>query len=296
MEGPSSENYINYDLFSLGNIWDDDIYKGNSFFFVKKEEYDNLDYSLTENNENSTLTENNFEPKDDLFPYKKINNNKYLVPLFGLKKRKKPGKKKEENELLDKKPYIHTKIKFDNILNKVQISYINFLVLFVNLILKKYGREDLKFLTIDSKIKKNNKICNRKIMKEKSIGDILQNEISGKYTTYDRKINFYIYEKIKEESLTDILNVLNQKFLFFFEEVYFKNLRKFNLNQFGLMDLEVEIPQKIELFENLLMKNKKEPYSNFDRYKLKMEECIKWHFLGGLEENEEKNKNSGLNC
>ena len=34
------------------------------------------------------------------------------------------------------------------------------------------------------------------------------------------------------------------------------------------------------------MKNKRD--TNFEKYKNKMEQCIKWHFLGGLEADEEK--------
>ena len=92
------------------------------------------------------------------------------------------------------------------------------------------------------------------------------------------------YEDLVKNGLIDVINVLKQKFLFFFESVYFKSLRKFNLKDFGLIDLQIELPKKIPLYEDLLMKNKKD--GNFEEYKIKMEKCIKWHFLGGLEADE----------
>ena len=236
-------------------------------------------------NDNSTSSENSLPPlKDNI----KLNNDipqneeqyNSQKPLFGLRKRKRPGKIKIFDE--EERPYVHTKNKCDNILTKLQVSYVNFLVYLVNIILEAYGRKDLKFYLIDSAIKKNNKIENRQKLKEGTIADILKNNISKKYSTLSQESNFCTYDELEKEGLKDILNVLNQKFLFFFEDIYFKNLRKFNLNQFGLMNLDIEIPAKIELYENLLMKNKADP--TFENYKVKMEKCAKRHFLGGLEE------------
>ena len=237
-------------------------------------------------NDNSTSSENNLMPfKDKKITIPEIEEqSNSQKPLFGLRKRKRPGMTKKYDG--EERPYVHTKNKFDNILTKLQVSYINFLVYLVNIILEAYGRKDLKFYLIDSKIKKNNKIENRQKLKKESIGDILKNNISKKYSTLSQGANFCTYDKLEKEGLIDILNVLNQKFLFFFENVYLNNLRKFNLNQFGLMNLDVEIPEKIELYENLLMKNKTDP--KFEFYKIKMEKCVKRHFLGGLEEEHSK--------
>ena len=90
---------------------------------------------------------------------------------------------------------------------------------------------------------------------------------------------------MERSGLYDILNILNQKFLFFFDKVYFVNKRQFNLKDFGLNDLEVELPESIKLYENLSNKNIGD--ADFEEYKIKMEECVKWHFLGGLEEAED---------
>ena len=246
-------------------------------------------FNIKDNNndyDNSTYTGSffqNFEP----FFEETIPRPENLKINFILRKRKKPGAKKkiEDNEInKNKKPYTHTKKKFDNILTKIQVSYINFLVDFINRILELYGRKDLKFRYLDSKIKKNNKIDIRKQQKEQSIGDIIKNKISSKYSTLVKDTNFKIYKQLEISGLYDILKILDQKFLFFFDKIYYINKRKFNLKDFGLNDLEVELPENIKLYENLSSKNKGD--ADYEEYKKKMEECAKWHFLGGLEEDE----------
>ena len=244
---------VNLEPFLQNNILDKDNYISHFRYYYyndEEEEYfTNKKNFILEDNNISTITEsyNNNEFINSFESIKHLYEIKRPLIYFGLKKRQKPGQKVKEKNL-GKKPYYHTKNKFDNILIKIQVAYVNFLVNFTNVIIEKYGRIDLKFRLLDSKIKKNNKI----------------------------------------NGFRDVLEILNQKFLFFFESIFYKNLRTFNLKDFGLIDLKIELPKKIQLYENLLMKNKRD--TNFEKYKNKMEECIKWHFLGGLEADEEKKR------
>ena len=246
--------------------------------------------SINENNDCSTASEiihndskkecldlNNWDVDPVKFP---IESSKIL---FELKKRKRPGKKITEESNNNKKAYVHTRNKFDNISTKIQVSYINFLIDFINHILYSLNMSDLKFYNVNAKFKKeNNTIEKRQALKEKSIGNIITTNISSKYTKLDKNANLITYEKIKNNGLYDIMEILNQKFLFFFDKVYYKNLRIFNLKEFGLMDLEIKLPNNIALYENVLKKNNTN--LNFEKYKNKMEQCVKRHFLGGLEE------------
>ena len=279
---------VNLEPFLQNNI----LYNENcvNYYYNDEEEYNtNKMNFILEDNNISTITES-FNNNDFINSFESIKPSSDIKrPLFyfGLKKRQKPGQKiKQKN--IGKKPYYHTKNKFDNILIKIQVAYVNFLVNFTNVIIEKYGRIDLKFRLLDSKIKKNNKIEFRKSLKEGTIADILKNKISPKYTTLSQNNNFEVYEELEKNGFRDVLEILNQKFLFFFESIFYKNLRTFNLKDFGLIDLKIELPKKIQLYENLLMKNKRD--TNFEKYKNKMEECIKWHFLGGLEADEEKKR------
>ena len=216
--------------------------------------------------------------------------------IFIIKKRGRRGRTSKANEVNNdssngKNYYIHTKNKVDNILTKIQVSYINFLINLINLILESINRKDLKFLYLNAKFKQNNSKTKRKELLEKTIGEIISTEISAKYSTLEKDRNLKVYEIIKNDnSLGEIMNIFNKNFLFFFENIYYHSIRNFNLKDYGLMDLKIELPKQFELFENLLMKNKKD--CKFEIYKSKMEQCAKKHFLeglkGGLQEEEDK--------
>lgn len=268
-----SENCKN---FFNQNYYDEEYFRYLIYYMNRNYFYYTLDETYLP--ETDIITEDTF-----LFP--SIGNKPEIYKdIFGLRKKKKPGK--EKTILSDKKPYFHTKNKFDNMLTKIQVGYVNFLHDFMNMIIiEKHGRKDLAFKLIDSSIKKNNKIEFRKKLKEGKIIDVLRNKISRKYTTLNENHNSEVYKELEKNDFEDVLTILEQNFLFFFESVYYNNLRKFNLKDFGLMDLEIELPKKIKLYEDLLLKNRRD--KNFEEYKNKMDKCIKWHFLGGLEAEEE---------
>ena len=271
---------LNYNMI-INNNYDNQMSEDNNNYYYMFS-IDNYDNSTSGDSNNMNFDNKNIFNESEILT-------KQDSKIFGLKKRKKPGsQKKENNDLINyKKQYTHTKLKFDNILAKVQRSYINFLIEFINTILSSQWRKDLKFLFINSKIKKINKIEKRQELKEQSIGDIIKNEISDKYKNYDKNHNLNLYQELQNEGMQWILDILDKKFLFFFENIYYKSQRKINLKDFGLIDLDIELPSKIELYNDLLNKNKN--YFNFDKYKAKMESCVKRHFLGGLEEENSKN-------
>ena len=187
------ENSYIYPFFK--NVLTVNHYFENPYFYEEKNVFSNNfneeEYFVNEvncmNNINecySTFTESNLSKFNENYMKKdETMNLSHLVPdkkiYFGLKTKKRPGK--GERIFTDKKSYLHTKNKFDNILTKIQVGYVNFLVDFTNIIIEKLGRGDLKFRYIDSSIKKKNKIDFRKKLKEGTIGDILKNDISSKY-------------------------------------------------------------------------------------------------------------------
>lgn len=287
------ENYNMEPFFQENNKLGINYFENNSFngnYNEIQNEEDFFKYfKIKDNNysDDSTYIGNSFQSHDsnfeEIIPKPEIPKINFL-----LNKKKKPGKKKiDDNQINNnRKSYIHSKKKFDNILTKIQVSYMNFLVDFINIIIELYGRKDLKFRYLDSKIKKNIKNDIRRKQKEGSIGDIIRNDISPKYKTLKIDNNIQTYDELVKSGLYDILNILDQKFLFFFENVYYNNKRKFNLKDFGLNDLEIELPENIKLFENLSIKNIED--GDYEEYKKKMKKCVKWHFLGGLEEDEIK--------
>ena len=194
---------------------------------------------------------------------------------------KKRGREKTKNISNTKKVKIHNKFSDDNIIRKCQVSYINFIIKFMNILCSKF-KINLSFISLDYKFKK---IVNRKyrnILVSQTIEKIITNNISPKYKTKNKSINKNNCEIIRQKGLIDFINILNKKFLFFFDKIYFTSNRKFNLKQFNLADIEIELPDDVKLYENLFDKNKND--INFKEYKEKMDETIKKKILPKINE------------
>ena len=96
----------------------------------------------------------------------------------------------------------HSNKSFDNLLRKIQVHFLTFLIGFVNDILKKDHNYSHKFSfkQIKTEIKNNVKYENVSKLKEMTVGDILQKDISKKYKRYNKCYNREIFEKIQRKS------------------------------------------------------------------------------------------------
>jgi len=93
-------------------------------------------------------------------------------------------------------------------------------------------------------------------LNSKTIKEVFNNNrISPKYSTKEINCNRNIYEQIEKENQDILQNILNKKFLFFFEKIYCKNNKKISMKEFGFDDLEIDL-ENIELFNDLLLKQK----------------------------------------
>jgi len=171
----------------------------------------------------------------------------------------------------------HGKYEKDNIIRKIQVSYISFLTNFVNTVLKTIGRNDIDFTPLNYNFKRIVNKEHRTKLKNSIIEEVLKRTSSPKFSTKDKNINIYICETIKKENINILIDILNKEFLFFFDKIYLKTSRKFNLKEFGLADLNIELPKTIELYQDLLFKNKNDKH--YDEYKKLINSCIKKHFL-----------------
>lgn len=195
-----------------------------------------------------------------------------LKKLFLINTPKKRGRKKDNENNLKQ----HGKFDDDNMIRKIQVSYINFVVDFINQISKEIGRNDLLLIPLDYNFKRSVNKKNREFLKSHTIEEIIQCKASPKFKTKDEKANKEICERIKKENINILLNILKQNFFFFFDKVYYKKARRINLKDFGLEDLEINL-DNLELYEDLLSKNKKDIH--FEKYKKKINSCIKKYFL-----------------
>lgn len=165
----------------------------------------------------------------------------------------------------------HDKYSVDNIIRKIQVGYINFIIGFANEVLKKIGRKDLSFIPMGYNDKKNIDKKNRNILNSKTIREIIcDNNISTKYKT---DINKKIFEQIEKENENILQNILNKNFLFLFDKIYYKKIKSINMKEFGFDDMEIDL-RNIKLFGDLLSKEKDD-----NNIKERMHYYAKMYFL-----------------
>jgi hypothetical protein len=192
--------------------------------------------------------------------------------LFLINTPKKRGRKIiKENNIKE-----HGKYDEDNIVRKVQVSYINFMISFLNKILETIGRKDLSFIPLEYDFKRVVNKKNREFLKSNTVEEVIKSKTSPKYKTKSNNVNKEICEKIKEEKIYIMTNILKTNFFFFFDKIYYRKARRINLKDFVLVDLEINI-DKLELYEDLLLKNKKDIH--FEKYRQKIDFCVKKYFL-----------------
>ena len=121
---------------------------------------------------------------------------------------------------------VHDKLDIDNIISVVQAHYMNFIVDIINCMLKLLG-EKRRFSKISYDIKKKVNKKNFEALKEKKLYEILLFDISPKFTRSKIDHNKVLYENIKD--LNIFKELLNQNYLTFFRNVYYKSERKLNL-------------------------------------------------------------------
>ena len=84
---------------------------------------------------------------------------------------------------------------------KIQVHYIRFIINFSNDALKAENiSKCYKFKQIDTSIKETINYIHVKKLRQSSIGDIIQKDISNKYKRYDKSENRKIFKKVVASS------------------------------------------------------------------------------------------------
>jgi hypothetical protein len=210
-------------------------------------------------------TKNDLSINDQCFEntlYKSQNKNpKITKKLFNLQSydinnnliSKKRGRKSLKKEIL----HVHTASDDDNILRKIQVHFLTFLVSFTNdyidaLFPNVDKKHILYFRHFDYKLKKIINHNSIEKMKTMTIGDILQMEASPKNKTCARNINQIVYIQLCQQHPELNQNYFNKTFKEFFIQYYYnKNERTVLLN-----GLNIKLSNKTRSFNNLIQKNK----------------------------------------
>ena len=201
------------------------------------------------NNIEKKNSEKNEKESDIKFLLKKDNGFSQNDSTELTKKKRKRGK---ENSKGSKNAKIHNIFSQDNLLRKIKIYYLNFIISFLNNIIKHLNYDDKKFLKLNYEFKKNVSKNFFNTLKEKTIGEIITNKISLKYKKHEKNTNDVIYQELKENKLLN--NLFFEKYLKFFKKFYFKSYKIISLKDYGL-DKEFVLSNKVKMYKNLLKDN-----------------------------------------
>ena len=227
---------------------------------ITKSQQNNLIINKENENENNNLTTKVTTSKN-----KSEKTNKHLG-----------RKSKREAELQNEKPS-HGIYSEDNILVKIQTHYLNFIISFLNSIFPLFNyHKELK--NLDKSFKINIKKSNlNEYLNKTTIGEIISNKISEKYTSIDDKINENknIYEEIKHIPI--LKEILSQNYLTFFKKFYYFSDSYINLKDFGL-NKTIILSKKVKNFNHLLINNEKRG----SKYIMFLKEYARRNYMPGL--------------
>ena len=227
----------------------------NDILIDIKNEYDN---PVIDNNFNLINAINYIDavPKEE-----KTNKKNKFRKIFNLKtydKNKNLICKKRGRRSTKEIAHVHSALDDDNILRKIQVHFLSFLVSFTNdyikAIFEKNGKKKdiLHFKNFDYKLKKTINHDSIEKMKSLKIGMILQMAASPKNKTCDKDINKIIYEKLCEHypELNQIY--FNKLFKEFFIEYYYNKQTE---GKITLNGVSFNLSNKTLGFNKLIQKN-----------------------------------------
>ena len=176
------------------------------------------------------------------------------IDLIGKKRgRKTPEDEDEienENKINNRKKK-HDKYDIDNILTKIQVNYMTFIINFVNYILDFLNHnKNERFKQIDYKIKQklNQKVFNN--LKLKKLQDIVCLKISPKnkkIINQDTDFNKNLYINLKKIPI--INKILEENYLKFFRNIYYKSEKTISLKPYGI-DTNITLSDNIKTFND----------------------------------------------
>lgn len=160
------------------------------------------------------------------------------------KKRGRKSSKKGKRE--------HSAFDQDNIIRKIQVHYITFIIDFTNDIIKNIlnDNKELFFKSINYEFKKTVNHSYLEKLNFYKIGDILKLKISPKIKKFNENINEVIYNKLYNMN-NFFKTFFETSYLEMFNEYYYQNEREVDVNGY-----KIKISEKTKLFNDLLIKNK----------------------------------------
>ena len=250
-------NIFTNEEYEFSKDFDNNSFNFTEFFFGEA----NINPIILENTGINILNDSkNKKSEDDIENINEITREKTYFKVS--KKTTNLGRKrKDENH-----DTYHNKYSTDNVLRKIQVHFISFIITFVNIVLKELGYQE-QFYKIDYQFKKNVNKKNISNLKKLNIGNILSQNISQKYKWKNKEENKIIYQRIKNYPI--IRNIISYNYMDLFKNIYCKNESKINLIIFG-SDININLYEKgAKMYKDL--KNK---YNKDSKYLKELNNCI----------------------
>ena len=164
--------------------------------------------------------------------------------------KKRRGRKPKE-DVNSKIKRIHEAYDYDNILRKIQVHFLTFIISFANDLIEAFipNCKELRFKNLSYNIKKTVSHSYVEELKNKTIGDILQFKASSKNRKFSDSINEQIYQKVCYLS-PFLKHFFKISYLELFSEYYFKVNRSFCIE-----GININASQKTKFFVDLVQKN-----------------------------------------
>ena len=219
--------------------------------------------------ENLSMRENNYSIYDIENPdsnkkkelFKTVKSSNQLI-------KKKRGRNRKRN--LNKK--YHDKKSSDNILRKIQVHYLSFIIDFLNNILRILNY-DRQFLELDYNFKKDVSRKNINKLKKNTLEEIVCNDISSKFKKHKINENKLLCKEIKKNPV--LKRILSENYCRFFRKIYYPSKNPMNLNEYGLTKNDI-VFKNIQMYKDLLEKN---GALKDNILKRSMDDCLLQHFL-----------------
>ena len=269
-----NENTSNFSLFQpLGRNFNIKKYltkkrQGPENTIIIKEEENNEKYSESKNSQNSVEELSlSYSEKTNNISIEIDNKESDIFKVINSLIKKKTGRKPKDSN----QSRLHTKFSYDNILRKIKVKFMDKLIKFINSIIIKNNRQIKLLKPIIGKFSQDNNIAsNRKILNSK-LKDIFSSyEVNRKCTSIDKYYNKDVINSIYQESIKELIDILEMSFLQIFN--IFRDLNERNkLNGLDKLDKvinELKLKKEDEEYINKFT----ETVNNYEKFYLNKKE------------------------
>ena len=273
-----SENYSFLPLRNIlsidENFQNEESLFGNEIINGKKED-DIKEYSLITSFHEAIKSDKNEEIFQTPKTNKTSNNSKNNIKFSTEKVNSTPKKGRKRKRDNNREGKCHNKNGYDNILRRIQVDFISFIIFYANAILQAFC--NYKFLKIDNKYTKTVNKSDIQDIKNKKLREILCQNISKKYKNIQNKeFNKLIWGLFIDKN-PEIKEIFSDTYKNLFKNIYYLGKREITLKING--ENKIISLKGIKMFNDFLKKIDKENKSENIEYIQRIKKCVNDNFL-----------------